>query len=573
MKKIIISLIIALAFSFSAMALHPHLGGGDGTSTNPYQIADHTHLKALTDYVDAGSGSTNGVYYKLMNDIDLSAYSAGEGWMPIGKSGSSSFNFCGNFDGNGKKVKNLTINRPTYDESVGLFGNTNGAAVNNLGVEGCNITGNYAVGGLVGSNRNNSTITNCYVVGNVSGNEYVGGLVGYKDNSTISTSFSAATVNGNMYVGGLVGFNGNSTITNCYATGNVSGGIGGGDALVGGLVGRSWGNTPSITYCYATGNVSGAGNCVGGLVGNNVDVGTIQNCVAANNLVVATNSVSNVTNRVLGWCSNGWMNNVLNNYANNNMVVQLNGVTLNVGSDINGRQGADADLANLQSLAFYTTAGNWADGIWDFTVWNICDGLTLPWLRWEDIDCGDLFVPVTKITGVPTTAMAGTPLTLTAMILPANASFQTISWSVTYAGTTGATITCGNIFNATGEGMAMIKATIANGTAMGTPFTKEFSITVKPVGIETITNDELRITVYPNPTTGQLTIDNGQLTIDNVEVYDIYGKKTSYSLTLLPSYSLLTDEVVINISHLPNGIYFIKIQTDKGLINKKVIKH
>jgi len=569
MKKIIISLITVLAFSFSAMAQHPPLGGGDGTSTNPYQIADHTHLKALTDYVDAGSGSTNGVYYKLMNDIDLSAYSTGEGWLPIGKSGSSSFNFCGNFDGNGKIVKNLTINRPTYDESVGLFGNTNGAAVKNLGVEGCNITGNYAVGGLVGSNRNNSTITNCYAVGNVSGNEYVGGLVGYKDNSTISASFSAATVSGNMYVGGLVGFNGNSTITNCYATGNVSGGIGGGDAHVGGLVGRSWGNSPSITYCYATGNVSGAGNCVGGLVGNNVDVGTIQNCVAANNLVVATNSVSNVSNRVLGWCSNGWMDNVLNNYANNNMVVQLNGVTLNVGSDINGRQGADADLATLQSLAFYTTAGNWKEGeIWDFTVWNICDGLTLPWLRWEDIDCGDLFVPVTNITGVPTTAMAGVPLTLTATVLPYNATHTAIVWSVSYAGTTGATITGGNIFNATGEGMAMIKATIANGTAMGTPFTKEFSITVKPLGIETITNDELRITVYPNPTTGQLRITNYELRMEHIAIYDVYGKNV-----LISPVSQMSPETIIDITHLPNGIYFLQIQTEQGLVNKKVIKH
>jgi len=124
-----------------------------------------------------------------------------------------------------------------------------------------------------------------------------------------------------------------------------------------------------------------------------------------------------------------------------------------------------------------------------------------------------------------------------------------------------------------------IEKVLVNGTSVGAVDTYTFEnvqadgaievIFKQKVGIETITNDELRITVYPNPTTGQLTIDNGQLTIDIVEIYDVYGKKLFTN-----HYSLFTnDGVVLDISYLPKGIYLLQIKTDKGLVNKKVIKN
>ena len=70
--------------------------------------------------------------------------------------------------------------------------------------------------------------------------------------------------------------------------------------------------------------------------------------------------------------------------------------------------------------------------------------------------------------------------------------------------------------------------------------------------------------VYPNPTTGELTIDNEQLTINNVEIFDVYGK----------NHHLITSSSnhFINIAHLPAGIYFLKIATEAGDVVKKVIK-
>jgi len=76
------------------------------------------------------------------------------------------------------------------------------------------------------------------------------------------------------------------------------------------------------------------------------------------------------------------------------------------------------------------------------------------------------------------------------------------------------------------------------------------------------------IKIYPNPTTGELTIDNGQLTMNSIEVFDVYGRKQnvefhSYGLTVLRSYGL---------SHLSAGIYFVKIKTNQGEVVKKVVK-
>jgi hypothetical protein len=57
-----------------------------------------------------------------------------------------------------------------------------------------------------------------------------------------------------------------------------------------------------------------------------------------------------------------------------------------------------------------------------------------------------------------------------------------------------------------------------------------------------------------------------KLRIENIEIIDIYGQKLS---SLTSRSSPLTS---INISHLPAGIYFVRITTDKGIVPKKIIK-
>jgi len=68
------------------------------------------------------------------------------------------------------------------------------------------------------------------------------------------------------------------------------------------------------------------------------------------------------------------------------------------------------------------------------------------------------------------------------------------------------------------------------------------------------TRHALSLQVYPNPTTGQLQIKNYELRDGEIEIYDISGKKQSshHLITSSPNHH-------INVSHLPSGIYFLKI--------------
>jgi endo-1,4-beta-xylanase len=87
------------------------------------------------------------------------------------------------------------------------------------------------------------------------------------------------------------------------------------------------------------------------------------------------------------------------------------------------------------------------------------------------------FVPVTNISGVPDTATAGTPLTLSGTVEPANATNKTITWAVTNAGGTGAAIS-GNSLTSAAAGTVTVTATIANGLTASSPYTQDFAIAV-----------------------------------------------------------------------------------------------
>lgn len=90
---------------------------GAGTSESPYKISTAADLAKLAELVNAGE-SFCGKYFELQNDLDLSGYVSGEGWMPIGTSINP---FMGIFDGNVYEIANLTINRAN-SSIQGLFG-------------------------------------------------------------------------------------------------------------------------------------------------------------------------------------------------------------------------------------------------------------------------------------------------------------------------------------------------------------------------------------------------------------------------------------------------------------------
>jgi hypothetical protein len=107
-------------------------------------------------------------------------------------------------------------------------------------------------------------------------------------------------------------------------------------------------------------------------------------------------------------------------------------------------------------------------------------------------------ISVTNITNVPDSATVGVPLMLTGKVIPEDATYQTIIWSVFDAGTTSATIT-ENTLHTTAEGTLIARATIVNGIAEGNDYTQDFTIYVtKPVGINENELSNVQIYSYQN---------------------------------------------------------------------------
>ena len=197
--------------------------------------------------------------YELGSDIDASvtsSWNGGKGWIPIVNGAYPNYyGFSGTFDGLGHTISNLFIDDTTR-ENVGLFGKTDHATIKNVGLVNVKIVGKNFVGALVGSNYY-STIQNAYATGLVSGEQYIGGLVGGSANtSKIENSYAIVGVTVTFDVaGGLVGMN-ESTIENSYASGTVTGST----SYVGGLVGYNIGTITNSYYDKDTNTVATMGD-------------------------------------------------------------------------------------------------------------------------------------------------------------------------------------------------------------------------------------------------------------------------------------------------------------------------
>ncbi len=233
---------------------------GDGSSGDPYQIETLNNLYWLSQ-----NSAEWDKYYIQVADINAQAtlfWAGDSGFPPIGN---STTNFDGSYNGDGFTIDRLFISLSIDD--VGLFGRGWALSIENLGLTNVNISGNNRVGGILGFTYYGSVV-GCYSTGNVFGNDEVGGLVG-RITGSILESYSTATVSGNKYLGGLLGYGFGYFITNCYSRGDVSGAD-----YIGGLIGVN--NSIETSHCFSTGNVSGTGSNLGGLVASNNDV--ISDC-------------------------------------------------------------------------------------------------------------------------------------------------------------------------------------------------------------------------------------------------------------------------------------------------------
>lgn len=244
--------------------------------------------------------------FVLGADIDLSSYSAGEGFIPIAAGINSSADFKCEFNGNGHTISNLYINRPDTD-NVGLFslmcdvknlcltnvdvigGKSTGALmgyafsnspeISNCYIASGSVKGTTGVGGLVGRFSDiDGNILNCYSDAEVSGETKAGGLLGeiYLPNGSVINSFSHGNVTASSdYAGGLIGYTERVSLENCYAEGNITG-----KRFVGGVVGKAM--EVIAVNCFAKGKVTGTSSVGGfaGSAGGSSSGNIIENCYA-----------------------------------------------------------------------------------------------------------------------------------------------------------------------------------------------------------------------------------------------------------------------------------------------------
>ena len=242
-------------FLCSLLTFAQFSGSGSGTENDPYLILNPIQLNQIRNFLNK-----KGVYFKLMADIDLEEFIEDEypsqGWLPIGDVNSS--RFSGIFDGNGKTISNIIIDRESSD-MVGLFGSCINATIKNLTLNGT-VKGNNYVGLLCGDGFDLS-ISNCIVNGTIEGNSYVGGCIGRNIGPITDISSSVSVTGKGDYVGGIVGYT-NFQVNNCMVKGEISG-----QDHVGGIGGTTGVGIAPFNNCIVQANISGRDN-IGGICGN-----------------------------------------------------------------------------------------------------------------------------------------------------------------------------------------------------------------------------------------------------------------------------------------------------------------
>jgi hypothetical protein len=350
---------------------------GSGTSGDPYRIETLEHLYWISDQVNNHGQTFSGMHFLQTHDIDATAtatWFGGEGWVPVGANDKP---FEGNYNGQGKIINRLYINRPST-ALVGLFGFAQIASIINLGLIDVDIVG-YTTGALIGSSFA-ATVKDCFSTGEVLGiGSYCGGLVGRLERGIMENSHSEATVYGSSILGGLAGAFEESTVMNCFSAGTVSDHEPIGQTNIGGLVGRIVGSG-TITNCYSSGNITGnsdnGNNAIGAFCGNNL-FSNITNSYSTSS-VFYTDAPDPTDRGFVGVDGSG-------SYAGNFFDSEASNQTM--------ANGASAKLS-----AEMTRAGTFVAAGWDFheseAAWafNGQDNAGYPFLRFQDHEPENLWL-------------------------------------------------------------------------------------------------------------------------------------------------------------------------------------
>ncbi len=91
-------------------------------------------------------------------------------------------------------------------------------------------------------------------------------------------------------------------------------------------------------------------------------------------------------------------------------------------------------------------------------------------------------------------------------------------------------------------------------------------IWTSPTAIATTNKTNPEISIYPNPAKDYIQINTDNLNIETCEIVDINGKTIKHQ-------TINTSKFKIKIADLPKGIYFLKFNTNNGIITKRIVKN
>ena len=223
-----------------------------------------TSASPYTGIFDGQNHTISGLYFNQENSYDVGLFGRNNG--KIANAGILDSYFYGTSKVGGMCGNNYTgtISNCYNTGSVSGIGTAGGVSGYNYtgSITNCYNTGNVSgssgfVGGVSGYN-DGGTITNCYNVGSVGGSGYVGGVNGW-NKGIITNCYNTGSVSGTgVNVGGVIGRNeSNASITNCYYdstiyTGNAIGANDGTTEKVEGKTTEQF-KTGEVTYLQQNG--------------------------------------------------------------------------------------------------------------------------------------------------------------------------------------------------------------------------------------------------------------------------------------------------------------------------------
>ena len=85
------------------------------------------------------------------------------------------------------------------------------------------------------------------------------------------------------------------------------------------------------------------------------------------------------------------------------------------------------------------------------------------------------------------------------------------------------------------------------------------------VGLDDISLEDNSITIYPNPTNSEVNISSQNI-INSIEIFNSLGQRVYQSV-------VNSNTKTIDISSFSNGVYILGVNTENGVIRKKIIKN